>query len=46
MLECGGNIKDIPTIIGFKTSDHFTKTFKKATGLTPRDYVRNRKGDN
>ena len=44
LLKSGKDSKDVPALVGFKTRDHFTKTFKKAVNLTPKEYSMIEKG--
>lgn len=44
LLDDGCDIRDIPALVGFKTRDHFTKTFKKLVNFTPKEYLQTKKG--
>ena len=46
LLKSGKDSKDVPALVGFNTRDHFTKTFKKAVNLTPKEYAKIKKGGN
>jgi AraC-like DNA-binding protein len=38
MMDPGRSISEISFELGFKYPQHFTRLFKKTTGLTPIDY--------
>lgn len=41
MLETPHSIKEISYMLGYSSNEHFSTTFKKATGLTPKDFRTN-----
>lgn len=39
LLRSGKGVTDVAFKLGFSSSQHFSATFKKATGFTPTDYI-------
>lgn len=44
MLESESNISEIAYQVGFNSPNHFNRTFKSYEGITPTEFIRNRKG--
>lgn len=42
LLLDGGSVADVAAKVGFSTASYFTKCFKQAYGMLPRDYVASR----
>ncbi|GGF70005.1 AraC family transcriptional regulator [Azorhizobium oxalatiphilum] len=40
MLRAGHSVTDVALASGFSNLSHFSKTFRKATGIAPRDYAK------
>lgn len=42
LLDCGRSITDVALGLGFASSSHFSDSFRKATGITPSQYRKDR----